>query len=78
MNDHPVVGAHTPLTPKPASHPVLSAGAAPAVATGGSTVVSTSDKVPPGKMLFNFDNANIRAVIRAVAELTGKNFLIDP
>ncbi len=78
LNDHPVVGAHTPMTPKPASHPVLSAGAAPAVATGGSTVVSTSDKVPPGKMLFNFDNANIRAVIRTVAELTGKNFLIDP
>jgi general secretion pathway protein D len=29
-------------------------------------------------MLFNFNNANIRAVIRTVAELTGKNFLIDP
>ncbi len=78
LRDHPVVGAHTPVASSPASHPVLSAGAAPAVAAGGSAVVSTSHKVPPGQMLFNFDNANIRAVIRTVAELTGKNFLIDP
>ncbi len=78
LNDHPVVGAHTPVTPRPVSHPVLGAGAAPAVTAGGSAVVSTSRKVPPGQMLFNFDNANIRAVIRTVAELTGKNFLIDP
>ena len=75
LNDHPVVGTRTPLTPGPASHPILGAGA---VVTGGSPVVSTSHKVPPGQMLFNFDNADIRAVIRTVAELTGKNFLIDP
>ncbi len=79
--DHPIVGPKTPTLPPPASHPVLSAiapTAQPAMAGNGSAVVSTSHRVPPGEMLFNFDNANIRAVIRTMAELTGKNFLIDP
>lgn len=79
--NHPIVGPKTPTLPPPASHPVLSATAPtaqPAMAGNGSAVVSTSHKVPPGEMLFNFDNANIRAVIRTMAELTGKNFLIDP
>ncbi len=79
--DHPVIGAHTHRAPPPPAHPVLSASAP--VATGamartGAAVVSTSHRLPPGEMLFNFDNANIRAVIRTMAELTGKNFLIDP
>jgi len=61
-----------PLATTPPSHPVLSSGTAPAMARAGSTVVSTSRRIPPGEMLFNFNNANIRAVIRTVAELTGK------
>ncbi len=79
--NHPVVGSKTPTLPPPASHPVLSAtapAASPAVAGNGSALVSTSHSVPAGEMLFNFDNADIRAVIRTMAELTGKNFLIDP
>ncbi len=79
--NHPIVGSKTPTLPPPASHPVLSATsptASPAVAGNGSAVVSTSHSVPAGEMLFNFDKANIRAVIRTMAELTGKNFLIDP
>ena len=78
--NHSTVGPGTPTVP-PLPHPVLSAtgaSVAPAVASNESAVVSTSHKVPPGEMLFNFDNANIRAVIRTMAELTGKNFLIDP
>ncbi|HKJ70713.1 MAG TPA: hypothetical protein VKA55_03090, partial [Gammaproteobacteria bacterium] len=27
---------------------------------------------------FDFENADLRAVIQAVAEFTGKNFLVDP
>ena len=76
--EHPIVGARTALAAKPQSHPVLGPDTAPAAAGTASTGVSTSSKIPPGKMLFNFNNANIRAVIRTVAELTGKNFLIDP
>ncbi len=76
--EHPIVGARTALAAKPQSHPVLGPDTAPTAAGTASTGVSTSSKIPPGKMLFNFNNANIRAVIRTVAELTGKNFLIDP
>ena len=76
--EHPIVGARTALAAKPQSHPVLGPDTAPAAAGTASTGVSTSSEIPPGKMLFNFNNANIRAVIRTVAELTGKNFLIDP
>ena len=76
--EHPIVVARTALAAKPQSHPVLGPDTAPAAAGTASTGVSTSSKIPPGKMLFNFNNANIRAVIRTVAELTGKNFLIDP
>ena len=75
---HPVVGARTPLATTPPSHPVPSSGTGPAMARTGSTVAGTSRKIPPGEMLFNFNNANIRAVIRTVAKLTGKNFLVDP
>ena len=76
--EHPIVGARTALAAKPQSHPVLGPDTAPTAAGTASTGVSTSSEIPPGKMLFNFNNANIRAVIRTVAELTGKNFLIDP
>ncbi|MHB1567266.1 MAG: type II secretion system secretin GspD [Acidiferrobacter sp.] len=77
--DHPVVGQHTRLAAVPLTHPVVGAAAVPAPPpTLGAAVVSTSPAVPKGEMLFNFDNADIRAVIRTMAELTGKNFLIDP
>jgi len=76
--NHPVAGPMVPATPPP-DHPVLGTSAAGGPIGGsGSAVVSTSHKIPPGHMLFNFNNAHIRAVIRTVAELTGKNFLIDP
>ncbi|MHB1791529.1 MAG: type II secretion system secretin GspD [Acidiferrobacteraceae bacterium] len=29
-------------------------------------------------MLFNFQNADIRAVVKTVSEMTGRNFLLDP
>ncbi|MCA8967694.1 MAG: hypothetical protein KDC48_22630, partial [Planctomycetes bacterium] len=32
----------------------------------------------PGKVNFDFEDADLRTVIEAVAEFTGKNFLIDP
>ncbi len=35
-------------------------------------------KIPRGEMLFNFRNASIRSVVRTVAAITGRNFLVDP
>ncbi|MHB1950557.1 MAG: type II secretion system secretin GspD [Acidiferrobacteraceae bacterium] len=34
--------------------------------------------VGPGQVLFNFRNADIRAVVKTVSEMTGRNFLLDP
>lgn len=32
----------------------------------------------PGQMMFNFQEADIQAVVKTVSQITGKNFLIDP
>ncbi|MHB8455414.1 MAG: type II secretion system secretin GspD [Acidiferrobacterales bacterium] len=32
----------------------------------------------PGEMLFNFQDADIQAVIKTVSQITGRNFLLDP
>ncbi|MDA8364864.1 MAG: hypothetical protein M0Z84_13870, partial [Gammaproteobacteria bacterium] len=38
----------------------------------------TTKPLRPGQMLFNFQDADIRAVIKTVSEITGRNFLVDP
>lgn len=35
-------------------------------------------KLDNGKQMWNLQNADVRAVIQTVAELTGKNFVVDP
>ncbi|MCR4300554.1 MAG: type II secretion system secretin GspD [Sulfuricaulis sp.] len=32
----------------------------------------------PGEMMFNFQDADIQAVVKTVSQITGKNFLLDP
>ncbi|MDO8705705.1 MAG: hypothetical protein Q7J84_12245, partial [Sulfuricaulis sp.] len=32
----------------------------------------------PGEMLFNFQEADIQAVVKTVSQITGRNFLMDP
>ncbi len=82
LADHPIVGDRTPVAPVPSTQPAVNpaqAAAPPAVpAAAGAPPVSTSARIPRGEMLFNFDDADIRAVVRTMATLTGKNFLIDP
>jgi general secretion pathway protein D len=34
--------------------------------------------VRPGQVLFNFQDADLQAVIKTISQLTGRNFLIDP
>ncbi len=78
LANHPVIGPHTAAVPKAPPHAPLVGSPTGVPARRGSAIARTSAKVPPGEMLFNFDNANVRGVIRTMAELTGKNFLIDP
>ncbi len=46
--------------------------------TSYSGAPKVTPRLRPGQMLFNFQNADIRAVIKTVSELTGRNFLVDP
>jgi general secretion pathway protein D len=46
-----------------------------------STAASTSDSTPklgPDKVVLNFENADIPSVIKAIGQLSGKNFVVDP
>ena len=45
-----------------------------ALCVGFAPVVSAADDT----VTLNFVNADIEAVVKAVAEITGRNFLIDP
>ncbi len=55
-------------TPRPVSP--VQAPAAPAPLAGKA--------LRPGQMMFNFQDADIQAVVKTVSQITGKNFLIDP
>ena len=63
-------------TPAPAAAPSAPA-VVPAAPTGvpAGAVVSTADAE---SVTLNFVNADIDAVVKAVADITGRNFLVDP
>jgi general secretion pathway protein D len=42
------------------------------------TAVSAGKTLKQGEMMFNFQEADIQAVVKTVSQITGKNFLIDP
>ncbi|MCC2626118.1 MAG: gspD [Burkholderiales bacterium] len=46
-----------------------------------ATTTSSSDSTPklsPDKVVLNFENADIPSVIKAIGQLSGKNFVVDP
>lgn len=63
----PAARPQTPA-PQPRQQPPAAQPAAPAPTT----------PVKPGEMLFNFQDADIQAVVKTVSQITGRNFLIDP
>ena len=58
-----------PMPPVPPPSPFKAP--APPVSASGPTL-------RPGEMMFNFQDADIQAVVKTVSQITGKNFLIDP
>ncbi|HEU5338500.1 MAG TPA: type II secretion system secretin GspD [Sulfuricaulis sp.] len=53
--------------------------------TRAATALTTADVATPpgpglrpGEMMFNFQDADIQAVVKTVSQITGKNFLLDP
>ncbi|MGA9032953.1 MAG: type II secretion system secretin GspD [Sulfuricaulis sp.] len=59
-----------PVPSVPPSLPTAPAPARPAPAAGTT--------LRPGEMMFNFQEADIQAVVKTVSQITGKNFLLDP
>lgn len=68
-----------PSRPVPAP-PAAASGVqqAPAFPPAQEHVITPGPHVGHGQVLFNFQNADIRAVVKAVSEMTGRNFLLDP
>ena len=69
------------VTPPPIPGGTPSASAAHTTAAAPTPSGMGSPKEPrvgPGQVLFNFQNADIRAVVKTVSEMTGRNFLLDP
>lgn len=53
--------------PKPATKPVRKPANKPIIKSTGS-----------GEMLFNFQDADVKAVIKTISQITNKNFILDP
>lgn len=59
-----------PAPSVPPSLPAAQVPPRPATAAGTT--------LRPGEMMFNFQEADIQAVVKTVSQITGKNFLLDP
>lgn len=42
------------------------------------TIESNATRLVADKVILNFENADVKSVIKAISKLSGKNFLIDP
>jgi general secretion pathway protein D len=62
----PGPGIQTPVALPPVSSPTQPAAPAPAVAPR------------PGEVLLNFQAADLQAVVKAISQMTQRNFLVDP
>ena len=60
--------SHKPKVPKPISTQSTTPPPSP----------SSTPTLSPDKVVLNFENADIQTVIKAISELSGKNFVIDP
>ncbi len=73
-----------PLPNRAVEAPPMPAGAPPVAAPATRPVAPAAIPAPaapalrPGEMMFNFQDADIQAVIKTVSQFTGRNFLIDP
>jgi general secretion pathway protein D len=73
---------------QPSARPVPAPAPAPAVAPAPAAAPAAPSGVPSGaasvttadadSVTLNFVNADIEAVVKAVADITGRNFLVDP
>jgi general secretion pathway protein D len=75
----------SPAVPKGANAPLQAADEVPRPAAVKPPAVSNGGRAPakaptikPGEVLLNFQAADIQAVVKAVSQMTRRNFLLDP
>ncbi|HEX9626835.1 MAG TPA: type II secretion system secretin GspD [Acidiferrobacterales bacterium] len=73
----PDAAAPPPPAPPPPLPPPGYAPPQPAQAPAGAPPVA-GPAMRADQMLFNFQDADIQAVVKTVAQITGRNFLLDP
>src|SRR6185312_7664646 len=61
-----------------ANPPAMPAATAPAAAGADTAPAPVMAAAPDDSVTLNFVNADIDAVVKAIAELTGRNFVVDP
>jgi general secretion pathway protein D len=75
-------GANTPLQAAqpsaPPRLPVPPAARPPSPSAPQPATDSSAPQLKPGEILLNFQAADIQAVVKAVAQMTNRNFLLDP
>ena len=58
--------------------PPVQAPAVPPQPPSSAPPADGAASLRPGEMLFNFQEADIQAVVKTVSQITGRNFLMDP
>jgi general secretion pathway protein D len=75
-------GANAPLQAAQQPPPVPAGVATPpgpaAARPGGEATPAKAPTIKPGEVLLNFQAADIQAVVKAISQMTGRNFLLDP
>jgi general secretion pathway protein D len=68
---------NTPSSISSMSHTITTATETKTKSSSTSTTPVTPE-LAPDKVVLNFENADIQSVIKAISQLSGKNFVIDP
>lgn len=73
-------GANAPLqaVQQPPAPPPSPPVTAPPVTSQSPTTAPKTQPLKPGEVLLNFQGAEIQGVVKAVGQMTGRNFLLDP
>lgn len=53
-------------------------GIQPAAESAAASTSSSTQALGPDKVMLNFENSDISSVIKAISQLSGKNFVVDP
>jgi general secretion pathway protein D len=68
-------GANTPLE---AAQQISQPAPVPPPAKPGVDAATKTPAIKPGEVLLNFQAADIQAVVKAISQMTRRNFLLDP